>query len=362
MIDGRPPQRMPIIQQEHSLATTSTVPETSTTDERPLQRLSILEQERRLTDTLTAPETSTQGPPHVYAASPWTMKTTKDLKEWVAQDPGPVMHMIKLLRKDYEDTREAYNHMVDQVKTYEHLVPSLQALKTSSESSNATVQADGPLLKLPDPPIFTDGKDPSIDDWLGQMRRKLRIDEDRYPSDEDQIAYIYARVGGLAAKHLKLYSRVGAEKPCANACEAFDAMEFLFGDPHRNSKTLSEFKKLRYVYPKFKSFWTEFQRLAADSDYSKDKLIDELKKKLSGANETLIDRLKQDIAGDNDHVLKFRRQIAAGDGVRRDLYTFARHCQYVENELREIDRQQAVCLMLFGLLLLLVMAFVCWEY
>ena len=37
--------------------------------------------------------------------------------------------------------------------------------------------------KHPDPPIFTDGKDPSWDDWSSKMREKLRINADHYPTE-----------------------------------------------------------------------------------------------------------------------------------------------------------------------------------
>ena len=49
----------------------------------------------------------------------------------------------------------------------------------------------GKLTKvLPDPPLFTDGKDPSIDQWLSKMRGKFKINWDYYPSERSKLIYI----------------------------------------------------------------------------------------------------------------------------------------------------------------------------
>ena len=48
----------------------------------------------------------------------------------------------------------------------------------------------GKLTKaLPDPPLFTNGKDPSIDQWLSKMRGKFEINWDHYPSKRSKLIY-----------------------------------------------------------------------------------------------------------------------------------------------------------------------------
>ncbi len=57
-------------------------------------------------------------------------------------------------------------------------------------------------IKLPDPPILTDGKDPAFDNWLLKMEGKLEANKDHFGTEAIRMAYIDSRTGGNAAKHL----------------------------------------------------------------------------------------------------------------------------------------------------------------
>ena len=49
----------------------------------------------------------------------------------------------------------------------------------------------GKLIKaLLDPPLFTDGKDPSIEQWLSKMRGKFEINWDHYQSERSKLIYV----------------------------------------------------------------------------------------------------------------------------------------------------------------------------
>ena len=56
-------------------------------------------------------------------------------------------------------------------------IPSRQStIRTTHTGSENGSTGNGKLTKaLPDPPIFTDGKDPFIDQWLSKMRGKFEI-------------------------------------------------------------------------------------------------------------------------------------------------------------------------------------------
>ena len=56
-------------------------------------------------------------------------------------------------------------------------IPSRQStIQTTHTGSENGSTGNGKLTKaLPDPPIFTDGKDPSIDQWLSKMQGKFEI-------------------------------------------------------------------------------------------------------------------------------------------------------------------------------------------
>src|SRR5436189_4306178 len=56
--------------------------------------------------------------------------------------------------------------------------------------------------KIPDPPILTDGKDPTFENWKLQIRGKLQVNADHFPTDEARMAYVFSRTGGDAQGHL----------------------------------------------------------------------------------------------------------------------------------------------------------------
>ena len=56
--------------------------------------------------------------------------------------------------------------------------------------------------KLPDPPIFTDGKDPTWDMWQAQIIGKLEVNHDWYENEYAAMTYVASRVGGNAALHI----------------------------------------------------------------------------------------------------------------------------------------------------------------
>ena len=59
-------------------------------------------------------------------------------------------------------------------------------------------------VKIPNPPVLTDGKDAS------EIRSKLKANTDHYNIDALRIAYVENRTGGKAAKHLRPRLRVNA--------------------------------------------------------------------------------------------------------------------------------------------------------
>ena len=56
--------------------------------------------------------------------------------------------------------------------------------------------------KRPDPPVFTDGVDPTFESWKIQVQAKLRANTDYFPTEEDKMEYVFSRTLGDAQKHL----------------------------------------------------------------------------------------------------------------------------------------------------------------
>jgi len=61
----------------------------------------------------------------------------------------------------------------------------------------ASPASEGPKksVKLPDPPILMDGKEPKISEWLLKMKNKLTANSDHYTTEPLKMAYIQTRTG-----------------------------------------------------------------------------------------------------------------------------------------------------------------------
>jgi hypothetical protein len=196
----------------------------------------------------------------------------------------------------------------------------LQALRTTTPAREASPQTTAQKsTKLPDPPIFTGDSDPAIDDWLSKMRSKLKANSDHYPTPDLQMGYVENRVGGTAIKHLAPRLRSGSVNPFKSAEEMLEVLERIFADPNRRMTALQEFRKLYQGNKDFNSFWAEFQRLAAEIDYSPETLIDELRNKVSAELERAI--------------------ITETDPV--DVYALARKCQLYDQNIQKVKAREA---------------------
>ena len=73
-------------------------------------------------------------------------------------------------------------------------------------------------IKLSDSSIFTDNKDPNIDDWLSKMRSKLEVNADHFPIEALRKAYVENRIGGDANKHIAPLLGKESRNPFHTAC------------------------------------------------------------------------------------------------------------------------------------------------
>ena len=56
---------------------------------------------------------------------------------------------------------------------------------------------------MPDPLLFTDRKDPSIDQWLSKMQSKFEINWNHYLFEKNKFIYIKNRVKSKALQYLE---------------------------------------------------------------------------------------------------------------------------------------------------------------
>ena len=67
--------------------------------------------------------------------------------------------------------------------------------------------------KLPDPPVLIDGKDPKFKDWVTQVKAKLTINNDYYPTNDIKRAYIIGYIGGNTASYITPWLRADSTNP-----------------------------------------------------------------------------------------------------------------------------------------------------
>jgi hypothetical protein len=174
---------------------------------------------------------------------------------------------------------------------------------------------------LSDPSVFTDGKDPTIDDWLSVMRNKLEGNADWFLIDVQQKAYVRIRIDEDAMKHLISRFFKNSIKPYIISEEIFDDLYQIFGDSNRRINALKTYRRLKQVGPfkDFNIFWAEFQRLVSDSKlYNQEALLEDLKDKMS---------------------YELQKALAIESYKATDLHEFVKMCRYTNQTLRDVNNK-----------------------
>ncbi len=277
------------------------------------------------------------------AKIPYHVRNVAQLKYWLKKDEDALIKAWVDIRDEstfvineynkkvmkFDEFSEEYNDRIDELNDAKLMIRELKVELREKNLGNPNIPlptTEGGVTvptskKLPDPPIFTDGKDPTIDDWLSAMRNKLEGNADWFPTDVQQKAYVRTRIGGDAMKHLTARFFKDSIKPYTTADEIFDDLYQIFGDPNRRTNALKAYRRLKQVGPfrDFNTFWAEFQRLASDSElYNQEALLEDLKDKMS---------------------YELQKALATESYKATDLHEFAKMCRYTDQTLRDVDNK-----------------------
>lgn len=113
--------------------------------------------------------------------------------------------------------------------------PTASSLQTSRTVASQSTRKH--RIKIPDPPLLTDGKNPKYQVWLRQIKNKISTNYDQFASEEPFdtetaiTAYIMSRTSGEAADHLLPFLDA-REKEDVLVCDT-DVYKFL-GDKFDN--------------------------------------------------------------------------------------------------------------------------------
>lgn len=171
--------------------------------------------------------------------------------------------------------------------THRKLLPPLQRGPVDKSSRS---------MKLPDPPILSDGVKPTLEDWLSDMVGKFRSNADHYNSEDLRINYVKGRTDGNARDHIRERLDVRHPETFTTAEEILLILEQMMGIPkeHKRATARAEFKKLYQGQGKFAPFWAEFQRLASLLGMPPHMMLDELKDRMSLELREATQHLKPD--------------------------------------------------------------------
>jgi Zinc knuckle len=206
------------------------------------------------------------------------------LKNAFAQDPQKLYQQIKEALYNRDDTQEQNatlqaeaiaqqeealaqrQEMAELMIQNEQLQSELlQALRQNRQAS-PEIGSSRKTTKLPDPPVFTDGTDININNWLSRMRKKLRSNKDHFPTEDMKLAYAEGRIGGQAATHAEERFKEDATEPYETVEDLFEHLHMIYTDPNRLFTAKNEFKKLYMKKDQtFHDFYTKFLQLAGEA-------------------------------------------------------------------------------------------------
>jgi Zinc knuckle len=207
------------------------------------------------------------------------LKITWDLKEET---------IAAIQRKD--DYKERLKKKETQIQSLVEERDDYQAafarlsLRREGNSRHSSSHPETPMksIKLPDPPIFTDGKDPKFEDWQSRMKIKLKANSDHYTTEELRMAYVGGRVGGKASDHLNPRLRDDSPNRYRTADEMFKHLETIYLDPNRVVNAKREFRIMQMrPNEKYQDFLTRFLGMAAEAKVPEIDYKDELYNKLT---------------------------------------------------------------------------------
>jgi hypothetical protein len=124
-------------------------------------------------------------------------------------------------------------------------------------------ESDRRSLRQPDPPLLSDGKDPTYTSWSILVRAKLQDNDDHFPSENSKLTYVYGRTTGAAQAHLEPRFEYGAPNPFLTVDEVTAHLAAIYQNPMQQAIAQDDYYNLNQGCTElFSEFLTKFQHLA----------------------------------------------------------------------------------------------------
>ena len=177
----------------------------------------------------------------------------------------------KVLRLQ-QDLQDLDNKILGESGSDQDLTPTDNPLRSVSKAKKSP--------KLPDPPVFTNGKDPTWDDWSSKVREKMDSNADHYSTEKSRIAYVLTRLGGDAVTYTYHRREKNAANPYLTYEDILSELAETYEDSDRLENARRGLARLQMADRPFKFFIADFMKLGRASRYQDDHLIQLLREKL----------------------------------------------------------------------------------
>jgi hypothetical protein len=170
----------------------------------------------------------------------------------------------------------------ESVSDAQRLATVLQALSQRLSGSSETHAAPRRSAKVADPLLLTDGTDPTFDNWKLQLRDKLEVNADHFPTPRAKMAYVFGRTGRDAQTHLRPRYTEDSTEPFVSEEEMINHLSSIYEDPFKVQNARLNYKSLNMKTTEtFSAFQTRFLHLAGQAQIPQEDLLPDLFDKLT---------------------------------------------------------------------------------
>ncbi|KAF5855056.1 hypothetical protein ETB97_010193 [Aspergillus alliaceus] len=153
---------------------------------------------------------------------------------------------------------------------------AVQLARVGSQAGQAT-NKPCKSTKIPDPPMLSDGKDPTFKDWTLAIHQKLDANTDHYSTAVLHKVYVTSCCKGNTRHHLVPCLCPESHNPYNNAQDMLVYLKNIFSDLNKGCNARQQYNNLKMVSgDKFYIFILNFYYLAVeagiDPDYWKEDL------------------------------------------------------------------------------------------
>lgn len=219
--------------------------------------------------------------------------TWDEIKQQWEEDPkelyGEIVEVVQNLRDlsiIHQELRAQLKKVSKENDQNKAVIAGLTTNQRQRDNSEvrSTVGSEKKSIRLPEPPKFsgkTTAAGTSFENWLVQVKNKLRGNHDHFPNEDLKVIYVSGLLEGDALGLVSSRLDPDNSQYYTDVKELYTHLTELYGDPNRVKNARTEFK-LWYMKKgqTFQQFYATFLRLVADGNIPKQDLKEELNDKL----------------------------------------------------------------------------------